>query len=245
MSQQPATFEFPVAEWSPVRWAFHVWSWIALLVLFVVLEIWVDPLMASLVLCLKLGWRDLLVAMRLRSYPHVRVASAIGLYCLAQACFKVALAGMLLTTAVIACEVLLGIPQQLERCLAGFVLLFSGLVLGAMMVLFAAARSSQYPVRDWLDGTIYENLLRPRVALHCRGTFNRVPWLVGTGMLLVSCLLLPAPITAVVMLVTRGNPAGIVGGVVLGIFWISAIRPLWAALNKVAQSPEECWGKAA
>src|SRR5262245_53048358 len=114
---QPTTFEFAAQEWSPVRWAFHVWSWIVLLVLFVVLEVFVDPLTAALVVCLKLGWRDLVVAIRLRTQRRARLASAIGMYCLAQACFKVGVAGILVGLAVVGYELLLGVPQPVERFL--------------------------------------------------------------------------------------------------------------------------------
>lgn len=55
MSNPPAILESPVQESSPVWWALHAWSWVVLLVLFIGLEIWGDALMASLVLCLKLG----------------------------------------------------------------------------------------------------------------------------------------------------------------------------------------------
>src|SRR5262245_52532803 len=141
MSQPFANFELPAEEWSPVRWAFHIWSWLALLALFLILEIFVDPLTASLVLCLKLGWRDVLVAIRMRTIRHAQISGAIGFFCLAQACFKVALAGIAVGVAVACCEALLGMRQPPERFIAGLVLLFCGLSLGTSMVLFAAARS--------------------------------------------------------------------------------------------------------
>ena len=241
MSQQFTNLELPAEEWSPVRWAFHVWSWIALLVLFVLLEVFVDPLTASLVLCLKLGWRDLLVAMRLRTLRHARLAGAIGFFCLAQACFKVALAGILVGIAVVGYEALLGVPQPAERFLAGLLLLFSGLALGTMLVLFAAARCCQNHVRGWLDGTIYEHLLQPRVPLSCRGSFNRVPWLLRIGFVLISLLLWPGPIVAVVMVVARGNFAGLPIGLLFSAFWWWSVSPLWTALKGAARTPQECW----
>jgi hypothetical protein len=242
MSQPPASFDLPAEEYSPVRWAFHVWSWIALLALFLILEAWVDPLTASLVLCLKLGWRDLLVAMRLRSTYQAGLGSAIGMYCLAQACFKVALAGVVVGIVVIGYEALLGVPQPMERFLAGLILLFLGLFVGSGMVLFAATRSCQGGVRGWLDGTIYEHLLKRDAPLRCHGAFNRVPWLLRAGMLLLTVLLATGPVTAIAVLVLKGNFAGVPGGLMFAMLWWWSIRPLWAAHATAALSPEECWG---
>ena len=132
MSQQFTTFESYGPEWSPVRWAVHVWSWIALVALFIVLEVFVDPLTASLALCLKLGWRDLLAAARLRGHPDARIAHSLGWYCLAQACYKVAVAGMVVAAVVIAFEAALGVQPRVERFVAGLVLLFTGLMLGQL-----------------------------------------------------------------------------------------------------------------
>jgi len=242
MSQQFSNLELPAAEWSPVRWAFHVWAWIALLALFLILEIFVDPLTASLVLCLKLGWRDVLVALRLRTIRHARIAGPVSFFCLAQACFKVALAGITLGIAVACYEALLGVPQPPERFISGLILLFCGLSLGTSMVLFAATRCCQNGLRVWLDGTIYEHLLEPQFALSCRGSFNRVPWLLGAGIVLISLLLLTGPFVSLVMILNRGNFAGLPGGIMFCTFWWWSVRPMWKALGAAATSPAECWG---
>ena len=110
-----------------------------------------------------------------------------------------------------------------------------------MLVLFAAARSCQNDLRGWLDGTIYEHLLQPSVPLACHGTFNRVPWLLRMGLLLITLLLWPGPILAIVMIALRGSFAGVPGGLMLGMLWWWGVRPLWTALTTTARSPEECW----
>jgi hypothetical protein len=244
MSQQFATFETYGPEWSPVRWAFHVWSWIALVALFIVLEVFVDPLTASLVLCLKLGWRDLLAAARLRGHPDARIAHSLGWYCLAQACYKVALAGVAVAWIVVACEAALGVPPRPERFIAGLALLFTGVMLGQLLTVFAAVRSGEWGLRGWLDGTLYENLFRGRARLTCHGTVNRVRWLLRLAMVLISLSLLPAPITMMVVLLAKGNPAGIPGALMFTLFWLWSYRPLRTALSQAARAPEECWGPA-
>ena len=235
------TFENDSREWSPVSWAFHVWSWIALLVLFVLLEVFVDPLTASLVLCLKLGWRDLLVALRLRGHDNPRIVHALSLYCLAQACFKVALAGVLVWALIVACEVLLGIPQPIERFLAGFCLLFSGLILGALTVGFAAVRTVEYRVRPWIDVTLYQHLLDRSQPLTCHGTFNRVPALLRMGMILATLTLLPGVYAGFHLLFAKGNLAGVMGPLIFITLWWQGVRPMWTALKQSASSPAECW----
>src|SRR5262245_16836758 len=228
------TFENDSREWSPVGWAFHVWSWIALLVLFVLLEIFVDPLTASLVLCLKFGWRDLLVALRLRGHDDPRIVHAVSLYCLAQACFKVALAGVLVWALIVAGEVLLGIPQPVERFLAGFCLLFSGLVLGALTVGFAAVRTVEYRGLPVLDCRLYKNLLDRSQRLTCRGTFNRVPTLLRMGMVLATLVLLPGAYVGIDMLFFKRNLAGVMGPVIFVTLWWQGVRPMWTALKQAA-----------
>ena len=229
----------PSGGWSPLQWTVHAWLWIVLLALFVVLEIWGDPLLASLVLCLKLGWRHVLVAFRLGSHKPPAVGQAIAMYCLAMACSKVAMAGVVLASAVVIAESLFGFPLQLGRFLAGYVLLSCGLIVGETMVLFAAGRSCQSHIRGWLDGTIYENLLKPHLPLSCHSTRNHVPWLLAMGMVLMSLTWLPAPVFAVVGLLL-GNPGGIVGGIVFSLFWFLTIRPMRSALANAARTPEEC-----
>ena len=228
-------------EGSPIRWAFHVWSWAVLFALFLALELWVDPLAASLVLCCKLGWRDVLAAIRLRRHPAQALGQAMSMYCLALGCFKVALAGMIVASAVIVGESLFGVPAQLERFLAGFVLLTCGLIFGETMIWFAADRSCRHGIRGWLDGTLYENLLERKRALTCRGTHNRLSWLLPLGTLLLSLTWLPAPIAAVAMLM-KGNPGGLFAGIVFTAFWMITVRPTRAAMRNLARSPAECWG---
>lgn len=245
MSNPPASVETPVEEWSPVSWALHVWSWIILLVLFVALEIWADALMASLVLCLKLGWRDAWVALRLRRQLSIGAAKSLGRFCLALACVKVACAGVILTVAIVACETMLGFPPQIGRFLGGFSMLVLGLGLAELALIFGAAASLTHKVRPWLDGTIYENLFKIGVPLQCHGTHNRVRWLLVLGMVLVSATFLPSPVVAVVVLLRFGNPVGVVGGIVFTVFWFITFRALCTGLTNVARTPDECWQSVA
>jgi hypothetical protein len=241
MSTRPVTLDVPVDEWSPVQWAVHVWSWIFLLVQFVALELWVDPLMASLVLCLKLGWRDTAVAMRLRrELPH-GAAKALGRFCIAMACVKVACAGVLLTVAVVVFEMLVGVQPQIGRFLAGFVMLVLGLGFAELALLFGAAASLTHNVRPWLDATIYENLFKPDVPLRCHGKRNRLRWLLVLGMFLVSITFLSSPILAIAILLTLGNPLAIPGGIVFTIFWYFTFRAMHAGFANLAKTAEECW----
>ena len=228
-----------------MQWALHVWSWIFLLVLFVALELWVDPLMASLVLCLKFGWRDTAVALRLRRQLPLGAAQSLGRFCIALACVKVACAGVLLTLALVACETLFGVPPQIGRFLAGFVMLVLGLGFAELALLFGAAASLEYKSRPWLDVTIYENLFKPDVPLRCHGMHNRLRWLLVLGMVLVSITFLSSPLIAIAALLTLGNPLGIPGGIVFTIFWYFTFRALHAAFANLAKTPEECWPPAA
>jgi len=218
MAIDSSNIEIHAGEWSPVQWAFHVWSWITLLVLFVALELWVDPLLASFVVCLKLGWRDVWAAIQLRRHCDPALARAMSLYCLAQACFKVALGSMFLVAVVIAIEGLIGVAPRFERFILGLPLVILMLFAGEFFVLFAAGQSATNRIAAWLDGTIYESLSRRGSQAKCHGTFNRVPILLGIGLLLITGIFLPAPVTAVLLLVIKGVAWGFTGCIVFTLF---------------------------
>jgi len=241
MSNHPVIIDVAAEEWSPVQWALHVWSWVILLLLFVALELWADPLMASLVLSLKLGWRDVFVAFRLNGQLSSGFAKALGLFSVALACFKVAVAGIVLTVAVVSCETILGFPPQIERFVAGFTMLVVGLGIAALALLFAAGAANSHGVRPWLDGTIYENLFQRNAPLRCHGTRNRVRWLLVLGMVLITVTFLSSPLIAVAVLIRFGNPMGLPGGTIFMILWYFTFRTMRTAMANVAQTPDECW----
>src|SRR5262245_19714351 len=220
MAIDTSQLEIHADEWSPVEWAFHVWSWLVLLALFIALELWVDPFLASFVVCLKLGWRDIWAAIKLRHHNLPAVAGAIRLYCLAQACFKVAFGSIALVAVVIAIEGLIGVAPQFDRFIIGLPLVIVMLFAGMFFVFFAAGQSGTNRVPCWLDGTIYRSLLKHGSQAKCHGTFNHVPWLIWIGLLLVSAIFLPGPVAAIAILVLKGVPWGFPGGIMFTLIWI-------------------------
>ncbi len=241
MAIDSTNIDVHASDWSPVRWAFHVWSWTALLVLFIALELWIDPLLASFVVCLKLGWRDVWTAIKLRRHSNPVLARVIGAYCLGQGCFKVAFGSVGLVAVVIAIEGLMGVAPRFERFILGLPLVILMLYMGMLFVAIAAGHSVVKGIPGWLDGTIYASLSRQGTKARCRGALNRVPWLLGIGLLLVSIVFLPAPVAALALLVMKGLPWGFPGGIAFTLIWILFAGAMYRALKQAAHSPEECW----
>lgn len=148
---------------------------------------------------------------------------------------------MLLSLVVVMVESWFGFPPQIGRFLAGFMMLVLGLGFAELALIFGAAASLTHHLRPWLDSTIYENLFNAGKPLRCRGTRNRLRWLLPLGMLLVSLTFLPSPAVALILLVKLGNPLAIPGGIVFTIFWYFTFRALHTAFANLAKSPGECW----
>jgi hypothetical protein len=223
------------AETSDVRfiwWAIHTWIWLVLGVVFVALELWIDPLLASFVVCLKLGWKDMWATWRLRRFPQVHVARALGCYLLAYACFKIAIGSVLLASLTITVEVALGAQLDFGRLIIGLPLVVLTLFAGWFLVGLAAGHSVNQSVPIWLDGTIYEQLAHEPPQIACHGAFNRVPFLLILGIILVTLVFGPAPLTAIVLLVWRGLPWGIPGGIVFSLIWYLFAQAMYRALRQ-------------
>ncbi|MCE9527033.1 MAG: hypothetical protein K8R36_13365, partial [Planctomycetales bacterium] len=145
-------------EWSPVRWAFNVWTWVLIFVALAVFEVLGDPTLAGMILCLKFAGRDLWAGYFFRYHdPLPQRGVMLGYFCFGIAFLKIAAAGtVVFIFVVVSAPWLGGAPGQMNRFLTGLVLQFSGLMLALAAIIAGSLHTSHSNVRPWLDRTLYK-----------------------------------------------------------------------------------------
>lgn len=232
-------------EWSPVRWAFNVWTWILIAVAVAAFELFGDPLLAGLIVCLKFGGRDLWAAYLFRYRdPFPNRGEMLSNFCIGLAFLKIAAAGFLVMICVIATAPFFGgMPGQLNRFLAGLVMQFGGVFLALAAIFCGAMQTGPANVRPWLDRTLYKNLRWRNSILRCDGTRNRIWGLLIAALIVSTMMLLPPPIFVVCERVGQGRfePQEFVGVAAFLVFWLLAVWLWLGTWRYVARKPEECW----
>lgn len=113
-------------EWSPVKWAFDIWTWILILAAGVAFEVFADPLLAGLVVCLKFGWSDVRTGHQIAKDPCYRRGAMLRNLYIGRACLKVAFAGAVTAIGITVGEFALGMNFNPWRLLVGWLLTYSG-----------------------------------------------------------------------------------------------------------------------
>ena len=232
-------------EWSPVRWAFNVWTWIIIVVALAAFEVLGDPTLAGMILCLKFAGRDLWAGYIFRYHDQVPERGVmLGYFCFAIAFLKIAGAGTLVFIFVVASAPWLGgAPGQLNRFVTGMVLQFSGLLLAMGAIIAGALHTGSSNVRPWLDRTLYKRLRLRNPVLYCTGTRNRIGGLLIAGMIVSSLMFLP-PIPLIIWEAIANrflDPKHIPGLLTMPIFWLLTMWLWLGTWRFVAHRPEECW----
>lgn len=231
-------------EWSPVKWAFNLWTWILIVGSVVAFEALGDPLLAVLVLCLKFGGRDLRAAYLFRYHdPYADRGVMLGYFCFGVAFLKIAGAGLLTMCIIIAISPWAGGAVQFDRFLAGMMMLFGGCLTAIAAISAGASQTGPSNFRPWLDKTLYKNLHWRNPVLRCDGSRNRIWGLLILGMIATTVFLLVPMIAVVVERIGAGKlEAGQIGGLAMMIiFWLISLRLWLGAWRFVARKPAECW----
>lgn len=231
-------------EWSPVRWAFNVWTWILIAVSVLAFEVFGDPLLAGLVLCLKFGGRDLWAAYLFRYHdPYPNRGVMLSYFCFGLAFLKIAGAGVLVMIVVYATLPWFGGAGQFNRLMAGMCMQFGGCFVACVAVIAGAFQTGPSNFRPWLDRTLYKNLRWRDPVLRCNGSRNRIWGLLILGMIASTVTLLVPLIVIVLERIWMGKfePEELGGLVTLGLLWLFAMWLWLGAWRYVARKPVECW----
>lgn len=232
-------------EWSPVRWAFNVWTWILIVGAVAAFELFGDPLAAGLVLCLKFGGRDLRAAYLFRYYDSFANRGVmLSYFCFGLAFLKIAGAGILVMIVVTATAPLFGgAPGQFNRFLAGLVLQFGGVFLALAAIVAGSLQTGPANVRPWLDRTLYKNLHWRNPVLRCDGSRNRIWGLLIAGIIVSSMMFLPPLVVLVIQAIGARNldPKDIPGLLTMPVIWLLTMWLWLGTWRFVARKPAECW----
>jgi hypothetical protein len=229
-------------EWSPVKWAFDIWTWILILAAGVAFEVFADPLLAGLVVCLKFGWSDARAGYQTAKDPCYRRGVMLRNLYIGRACLKVAFAGAVTAIGITVGEFALGMNFNPWRLLVGWLLTYSGFFFGTLLILAGAAGINQGYFCPWMDELSYSQATQfpPRRF----GATNRVPRVFFGGMAAAFVAMLP-PFGG--FLEANGPmrfdqiAVGIILAIVLLLLWLWIIWQMLRAMRKVAARPEECW----
>lgn len=227
------------SEWSPVRWAFDIWTWLLLVVAVLAFEVFADPLLAGLVVSLKLAWSDAWAGHRIAKDPSYWRGTMLSSFYSGRACLKVAFAGAVGAIGITAAELALGMNFKVERLLVGLVLTYSGFFFGALFILGGAVVMNRGYWRPWVDKLHY-----PQIPPRHFGPKNLVRRILVGGMVAASVTMLPF---VMAFGAARGPipfvPLGLATGLLL--VWAWSVWQMIFALRNVAATPEQCWPELA
>lgn len=229
-------------EWSPVRWAFDIWMWLFIVVAVLVFELFADPLLAGLVICLKLGWSDLRASIRIGKDPFTQRGAVLSGYYGARACLKVALSGSVIAIGIVAGVLLLPMNIRPEPFVLGIVLMYVGFFLAMIVTLGAALSTIKSGVRPWVSKSKY--VQRPYYPPSHFGTHNHVRGILVGGMVATSVIILPYAIVFLraVVLERVPSPLGVLlFAVVFLLIWAAIVWQMYRALRFAAKEPQQCW----
>ncbi len=236
-----------------------VWSltWPVLILLgLIVIEFTADPMLATIIVCSKLAWRDVATAFWIRKRdPSPGRGKALFWFTLAYGTCKVmmwslAVAVVLIVTTAVTVVVILPQFGQAGRAIANLLddnrlamaLTRMGLV-GALsfapvviLTGIACLSAKWHRIRVWMDPSLDTARRKRSWPPHCNGTRNRV----DTVLLISVAALVVGTLT---------------GGMVVAVEWKLADPAQWLALafavigllswivgsGVLAQSPAECW----
>ncbi len=231
-------------EWSPVRWAFNVWTWVLIAGAVAAFEIFGDPLLAGLIVCLKFGGRDLWAAYLFRYHdPYPNRGVMLSYFCVGVAFLKIASAGLLTMVLVYATLPWFGGAGQFNRLMAGMVMQFAGIFVAMAAIIAGTLQTGPSNFRPWLDCTLYKNLRWRNPVLRCEGSRNRIWRLLILGIIASTVTLLVPLVVIVLERIWTGKfePKEFGGLVTLGLFWLATMWLWLGTWRYVARKPEECW----
>jgi hypothetical protein len=227
------------------RWRLPL-SWVGLVAVACVLyELTQSPALASVLVCLKFGWEDFLVArwlsrhdpLRCRRHATFWLYVAWGLWKTALVAFLMSLGFALVTPP----NAPAGVPQALFAFAGTFLLTLVALGLSMVMTGLAVLGAWYGGFRLWLDRAVH------RARRHddwpptpwCQGNKNRLAQLLNTALGAATVALLLAIMAALAR-------TGFVGAAVTFVLTISAPVVLLLCREVVyrqvwADRPDECW----
>lgn len=230
------------------------WPWLFPVAGFLLFEWLANPVVATVVGCLKFGWQDFRTAVWLGNDPHRARGEALRWCYLAYSVYRVAWSTVLVFVALIALDgiwvvVLRGAQQnqlQFADCfISGLVLVVIGVILGVISTCKAFRRVIRGGVRVWMDPTIHQARREQRWDNVCHGRWNRFHVLCVASSLATASWL---GFLGFTFLWGGVNPNGnepawlpVFGILFFGwpaMYCLGLARRSWA---QAASSPAECW----
>lgn len=217
-------------EWSPVKWAFDIWTWILIIIAIIVFEVFADPLLSGLVVCFKFAWADGWAGQRATKDGQPRRGAMLSSLYSGRACLKIAMAG-----AAVAIAIAVGRNLRPERLIAGLLVTYCAFFFATLFIYGAAAAINRGYWRPWIDKPYYSQLPPRKFCSR-----NRVSYTLLGGVLATSVSLLPL---AAAYFDARGLRPGFGIGFSIALFllWGWIVFQMLRSLQRLAAVPEECW----